>query len=184
MTGTSSEAPRAAVVYESMFGCTEAIAHSVTVGLEEVGFTVTARDVRTDTPDDLPPFDLLVVGAPTHAFSLSRPATRRDAVDQGGRPDAESVGLREWLEVLAQTTTAGDRLFAAFDTRVGKVRFVPKAAATRASRLLVHQGYHAVSRPTPFIVHDVYGPVADGEQERARQWGRTVGQSAAARMSQ
>ena len=45
-------------------------------------------------PDDLA---LLVVGAPTHAFSMSRPSTRLDAVRQGADAQRAAWGMREWL---------------------------------------------------------------------------------------
>ena len=68
------------VVYESMFGNTKAIA-------EAIGEALAAEVVEvSDAPDVLPDdVGLLVVGAPTHAFSLSRPATRQSAAGGGGR---------------------------------------------------------------------------------------------------
>lgn len=177
---TDEPSPRAAVVYESMFGCTEAVARAVADGLIESGYAVTLDDVGNLWSSESPPFDLLVVGAPTHAFSLSRRGTRQEAMRQGGRPKAEAVGLRDWLAALGRRETAGGRPFAAFDTRVSKVRHLPKAASTRAAHLLAHQGYRSVSRPTAFIVDDTRGPLAEGELARAHEWGLTVGRTAAA----
>jgi len=175
VTGTDpAPALRAAVVYESMFGCTETIARSVARGLEEAGAVVDLCDVGDGWSGEIPAFDLLVVGAPTHAFSLSRPATRRDAVRQGARAGAEAVGLREWIAALGQRTSAHGRPFVAFDTRMSRVRYLPKAAAPRAAHLLTHQGYHPIARPRAFLVDDLRGPVAKGEEERARHWGQAV----------
>lgn len=176
------QAPRATVVYESMFGCTEAVARAVAEGLEEAGYVVTLQDVCSSWNREPGPFDLLVVGAPTHAFSLSRPATRQDAVRQGGRSAAESVGLRDWIMALSLHEVAAGRPFAAFDTRVTRVRHIPKAASTRATHLLAHQGYRPVSRPTGFIVEDLRGPLSDGEPARARAWGQDVGRTASSQV--
>lgn len=183
MSPTTSSSPHAGprhalVAYESMFGCTEAVATAVASGLAEAGFAVTVRDVRSAWAEPVPPFDLLVVGAPTHAFSLSRPSTRLDAVRQGGRAAAEAVGLREWLDGLSHHEPARGRRCAAFDTRVTRVRRLPKAASTRAAHLLVRQGYRPVARPTAFLVEDLQGPLLDGETERARAWGHEVGTAA------
>src|SRR5688500_7888107 len=87
---------RARVAYESMFGNTEWIARAVAEGLRLEGFDATVVDVSEAGHND--DQDLLVVGAPTHAFSLSRPTTRRDAVKQGAPPEAATAGLREWIE--------------------------------------------------------------------------------------
>ena len=182
---TTQDVLRALVVYESMFGSTEDVARGVARGLRIGGATtVTLTDVRSAAPADESDFDLLVVGAPTHAFSLSRPSTRADAVRQGARPEVADTGLREWLSAMAPQPggTAPRSLAAAFDTRVTKVRRLPKAASTRAAHLLTRQGYELVSRPTPFLVHDVKGPLAEGELDRAVTWGRSVALAARRRI--
>lgn len=164
---------RAAVVYESMFGCTREVALAVADGLRSAGLVVDIFDVCVAPSAADLDVDVLVVGAPTHAFSLSRPATRADAVRQGGRPEAAASGLREWLTAIRPGEGRG-RPAAAFDTRVTKVRRLPKAASTRAAHLLSHHGYVLVDRPTPFLVQDTDGPVVDGELDRAIGWGRAV----------
>jgi len=159
----------ALVVYESMFGNTEAVARAVAAGLELENIAVTLREVREaplGTPIDV---DLMVVGAPTHAFSLSRPSTRADAVRQGAPASHEELGLREWLNALPRTEGAG---FAAFDTRVSKVRRIPKAAGPSAARIARKRGFVLVSKPVAFLVDDTKGPLGADEIKRAAQWGR------------
>ena len=63
---------RAVIVYESMYGNTRAVAE--TVAAELGGSAVSVADASAD---DLAGADLLVVGAPTHAWNMSRPSTRR-----------------------------------------------------------------------------------------------------------
>jgi hypothetical protein len=168
------ERPKALLVYESMFGSTEQVARAVRDGLETEGFATQLVEVGDAPPPAEAEFDLLVVGAPTHAFSLSRPSTRQDAVRQGAPPESAETGVREWLDAMGPREESRDRPAAAFDTRVTKVRRLPKAASTRASHLLVRHGYHLVSRATPFLVEDVKGPLVAGELERALTWGRVV----------
>ncbi|HEY0951163.1 hypothetical protein [Nocardioides sp.] len=169
---------RALLVYESMFGCTRSVAAAVADGLRAAGIETELVDVReAPTPRDAT-FDLLVLGAPTHAFSLSRPSTRQDAVRQGARPELASTGIREWIAQMGPRDEARGRPAAAFDTRVTKVRSLPKAASTRACHLLARRGYHLVSRPTPFLVHDVKGPLVEGELDRAARWAQEVAEAA------
>lgn len=163
---------RALVVFETMFGNTATVARSVTEGLVEGGMDVTVLGVRDAAGVDPSDFDLLVVGGPTHAFSLSRPGTRQDAVRQGApATSAEGIGLREWIATL---TPGHDHLLATFDTRVTKVRHLPKAASGRAARLITRRGFRLVSRPTGFVVTDIQGDLVDGETERATAWGRLL----------
>lgn len=125
---------KALVVYESMYGNTEAVARAVADGLSGT-FEVSLADVR----DMLPATDvnLLVVGSPTHAFGLSRPATRADAAHQGAvREGAADVGLREYLGCSPALDGIGA---AAFDTKINKP-FVPGSAARRARRELRRLG--------------------------------------------
>lgn len=165
---------RALLVYESMFGSTGLVARAVAEGLAAGGYAVEIHEAGAAPSAGDTDFDLLVVGAPTHAFSLSRPSTRTEAVRQGAAPEHAGTGLREWLSALGSKQDARERPAAAFDTRVTKVRNLPKAASTRAAHLLARHGYRLVSKPTPFLVEDVQGPLVDGELDRARDWGRTV----------
>lgn len=178
-----SEGPtaRALVAYESMFGNTERVAHAVATGLRLEGFDALVVDVSRNPIVDFAAFDLLVVGAPTHAFSLSRASTREDAVKQGGRPDAASVGMREWLHALP--TDWRPPLAAAFDTRVTKVRYLPASASRRAARVLADHRCILLSAPTGFLVHDVPGPVESREIDRAIAWARGVATDAHSRLA-
>lgn len=163
---------RALVVYESLFGNTEQVARAVAegIGLGSRGaMSVKVVDVAgapAFLDDDL---DLVVVGGPTHAFSMTRPSTREDAVRQGGRAEAARSGIREWLGGL-RSGPHSQRL-AVFDTRVGKVRHLPGSAARSAARSLHKLGYTTAFRPESFYVEDLSGPLLDGELVRAHVWG-------------
>jgi hypothetical protein len=77
----------------------------------------------------------------------------------------------------------GVALAACFDTRVTKVRRLPKAASTRAAHLLRRRGATLVERPTGFLVHDVQGPLEPDELARAEAWGRHLAEQTRTRLS-
>jgi len=160
---------RALVVYESLFGNTATIARAVADGLS-TGAEVTLTHVA-EAPADVPPdVDVVVVGGPTHTFSMSREATREEAARRGG--DRRPGGIREWLQELP--TGGHPQDFVAFDTRVN-MPLLPGAASHSATRLARRRGF-SVSSPECFRVYGYHGPLIDGEVERAREWGRQLSQ--------
>jgi hypothetical protein len=172
-TSDPVQEPRALVVFESMFGNTERVGCAVAQGLELVGVKTAVYDVSA-APQDLPPsVELLVVGAPTHAFSLSRPSTRSDAVRQGAKATRADTGLREWLGSVRPRPDVAMRV-AVFDTRVSKVRRLPAAAGRAAARLAKRRGLSTIGPPAAFLVDDVQGPLLDGELGRATTWGKSL----------
>ncbi|HEX6344861.1 flavodoxin family protein [Umezawaea sp.] len=169
---------RALVVYESMFGNTGEVANAVARGIAATG-EVDVVDVGaapTTLPDDV---DLLVVGAPTHAFGLSRPSTRGSAADRAaGEVVSTGIGVREWLDSLRPLGTPA--AVTAFDTRV-KIPLVPGSAARRALGTLRRLGFPMLVRSESFFVTGTPGPLRDGEVERAERWGAKLAAAHAAR---
>ncbi len=158
---------RAVIVYESMFGNTQTIAEAVALGLSIHGIEVLRVEVGQVPPGLVEDHDLIVVGAPTHALSLSRTASRASAAEQATVPLVSSgEGVREWLEQLPP----GDgRPVATFDTHVDKR--IPGSASKAARKRLRRLGYRPVVPAESFFVSDMQGPLVDGEVERARAWG-------------
>jgi hypothetical protein len=160
---------RAIVVYESLWGNTEKLARAVASGL---GLTMSVELVDTDAaPATVEGYDLVVVGGPTHAFSMSRPSTREQGVDEKGAPHAPGRGIREWLDALPPSTAHTPA--AAFDTKVESPR-LPGSAAKAALKELTSRGFETPMAPRTFRVHGYEGPIVDGELDAAAAWGREL----------
>jgi len=156
----------ALVVHESMFGNTEQIAFAIADGL---GGDTEVISVGRLTADHLAAVDLLVVGGPTHAWSMSRPQTRSGAREQGA-PASIEFGVRERVPALGRRSIFA----AAFDTRINKPRFMTGAASKAIGRMLRRHAYRLIIRPESFLVEGTKGPLSPGEIERARAWGQTL----------
>lgn len=169
---------KALVVYESMFGNTKDVAKAITSGLS-AHVDVELVEVTQASSRITEPVDLLVVGGPTHAFSMTRQSTREDAFRQGAIHGSANVGLREWLEQLDRGPHT--ELVATFDTRVAKVRHLPGSAAKGAAKVARQLGYRTAAPAESFYVEDVSGPLLQGELDRAWVWGEELAANAAAR---
>lgn len=168
---------KALVVYESLFGNTEQVARAVAEGVgRRMPVEVVEVGAAPAPVTDL--VDLLVVGGPTHAFSMTRPNTRADAVRQGATKGS-ATGIREWMDHLADGPHS--ETVATFDTRVDKVRHLPGSAAKAAAKGMRKHGYRDVAKPESFYVDDVAGPLLEGELDRARSWGEALAASAGGR---
>lgn len=160
---------RALVVYESLWGNTEKVAQAIAAGLAGLG----SVDVMTSdaAPGNVDGYDLLAVGGPTHAFSMTRASTRADAVASRHAPHEPSRGIREWLGELARPATAVPAI--EFDTRVDKPR-LPGSAAKTAKHELRSLGFDTSVKQESFRVHGYEGPLLDGEEDRARAWAEDI----------
>jgi len=155
----------AIAVYESHWGNTAAVARAIAEGL---GGGTRALSTTEATPDLLAGIDLLVAGAPVVGFGLPTEQMREGMRTTPGRAptpaDLSHPALRVWLEALP----GGSGRYAAFETRVrGPFGHATSAIAER----LEHAGYFRAAEPAGFVVKGRYGPLRDGELERARAWG-------------
>lgn len=164
----------ALVVYETSFGNTATIARAIADGIAQ---HVPVRIVSVEDPDAAQADDdrLVVVGGPTHAFGMSRLKTRRAAQERHDDLPQDHPGIRDWLDDLPPARP--DRLYAAFDTRVASVRHLPGSAAHGAERVLQRRGHTTAVHAESFYVSDVEGPLLPGEEDRAREWGGTLGRT-------
>lgn len=179
-TLTPARPPAVAVVYESLFGSTRSVAESLTEGIrEQLLATVTPISLASPSAD----CDILVVGAPTHAHSLSTPASRAEA-ERWARDRARhltlddsphTTGMREWLE-RRPTARLG---YVAFDTRVDMPRIFTGSAATAIGRRLKKHGLREILAPESFLV-DSHSRLLSTERDRAVRWGREIAEAALA----
>lgn len=159
---------KALVVYESLWGNTAAIAREVAAG---IGPEVEALTTEAATPQKVAEADLIVAGAPVLAFHLPddriRASIARDEAGAPTPPDLAHPSLRSWLGSLAPR----DGSVAAFETRIW---WSPRGATGDIERLFEAAGYRPIAKAQKFVVKDKYGPLREGELERARQWGETL----------
>jgi len=163
---------KAVVVYESHWGNTASIAHSIAEG---IGPGTRVLSTAEATPEALEGVDLLVAGAPVIAFSLPSEKAReglRNTVDRKAPspPDLSHPGMRSWLD----TVPTGQAGVAAFDTRI---RGPFGSSAPAILKRLQGLGYRPLAKPTGFLVKGTYGPLREGESERARRWGVELARS-------
>jgi hypothetical protein len=168
---------RALVVYESMYGNTHAIAESVAQGFRPED-DVRVVPVGAATRDLVDWADLLIVGGPTHAHSLSRELSRKTAREAAARsgshvtmdPSAGGPGLRDWFDGVGALAGKDST---AFDTRFdGPVLFTGRASKA-IDRRLHQRGATVVGEAESFLVNRENHLVA-GESERAVRWGETL----------
>lgn len=161
---------KAVVVYESMYGNTHAVADAIGRGLAGSGEVVVVP-VAQAAPALVTDADLVVVGGPTHAHGMSRPSTRKAAVDQAKDnpidPSATGPGVREWLETIPPVAASA----AAFDTRAGMAPALLTGRASKGIAKQLHQhGFGQVAEPESFLI-DKDNHLEPGEVERAEEWG-------------
>jgi hypothetical protein len=181
------------IVYESIFGNTHEVAQAISDGIRETDPGADAQCVAVGDASAAEPesTDLLVVGGPTHMrgmtseFSRKMGISTKEKAEAKGEPtheldpDAEGPGLRDWFDALPKIEVG--KKAAAFDTRLGSP--LAGGAAKGIARRLHRHGYDLLTDPEGFVVDDAYGPLQDGEIERATQWGAQLVQKAAARLS-
>jgi flavodoxin len=164
---------RAVVVYESMYGNTHQVADAIGAGLG-TAFDVSVVPVAEANPATIADADLVVVGGPTHMHGMSRPTTRKWAVEAANKavsplkvePGALGPGLREWFDSLGWHPVKA----AAFDTRLDGSAALTGRASKGVIRLLRTHGFGIVAKPESFLVTK-QDRLQQEETTRAREWG-------------
>jgi hypothetical protein len=155
----------AIVVYESHWGNTAAIAEAIAEG---IGEGARAMPTSEATPAVVEAADLVVAGGPVNVLSLPTEHVRgtitSDPKHAATPPDLSHQSLRSWLETLPHRPAAA----ASFETRL---KWSPGGATGTIDRGLKQAGYRTIAKAQKFIVSGTYGPLRDGELERARAWG-------------
>ena len=166
---------KAIVVYESHWGNTAAIAQAIADG---IGSETRALNTSEATPEALAGVDLIVAGSPVIAFALPRDGSLQQlAHDEKAPvpPDVSHPLLRTWLENMP----AGRGFAAAFETRIW---WSLRGATGTIESKLKQAGYERLLAGERFIVSGGYGPLREGELERARRWGTELAEALAAQL--
>ena len=162
----------ALIVYESMFGNTRRLAEAIGDMLRAGGIDVTITPAR-EAPSYLSDYQLVVVGAPTHAHSLPRPDSRSEAAQWAAdankkltlEAQAGSPGVREWLKSVM---LVGNPRFAVFSTRVDIPRIFSGDACNAIAKGLSRRLADVYARADFLVGLDSH--LLDGEEDRAREW--------------
>jgi hypothetical protein len=156
---------KAVVVYESHWGNTAAIARAIADG---IGPEAEVLDTDSALGPALADVNLVVAGAPVLEYGLPtdrmEDAVAYSAGNGPSLPDISHRSLRTWLSELP----AGRGWAAAFETRQ---HWSPGGATGAIEHGLERAGYRPAAKPGKFIVEGRYGPLQQGELERARRWG-------------
>ena len=162
---------KAVVVYESHWGNTAAVARAIAEG---IGPDARALSTAEASGEAIAGADLIVAGAPLLGFSLPTDSMLSNIGANAGRdpvaPDLSHPSMRSWLEGLPQ----GNSRAAAFETRIW---WSPGSAAKTILGKLEQAGYRPIAKTGRFIVKGKYGPLRDGELERAKAWGAELAQA-------
>ena len=149
-------AMKALVLFESKYGNTERIAQAISAGLREGGVeSVECRSQSVSGEEDFLEKDLWVLGTTTH---------------YGGVPFRFSVLLKNALREDHTGVKA-----AVFDTRM---KDFPKGAGAKMKKILEKKGKEVIADAS-FVVMGMRGPLEEGEEERARLFGKGIADSLA-----
>jgi hypothetical protein len=157
--------------YESLWGNTAAIAGAIADGIGESAVALSTSQADAAA---LAGVGLIVAGAPILGFSLPTEQMRENIAKTPGpgpAPDLSSPSMRAWIAGLP----AGAVGYATFETRIW---WSPGSAAKTIAKALASKGYREAAPAEKFLVTGRYGPLKDGELERARAWGAAIGKSA------
>jgi flavorubredoxin len=163
---------RAIVVYESHWGNTAAIAQAIAEGIGPDARVMSTADATLEVVSDA---ELIVAGAPLLGFNLPTDVMVRGLSSEtskgGPPPDLSHPTMRAWLDALP----TGSALAAAFET---KISWSPGSSSKAILGRLKEKGYREAAKPQRFVVKDRYGPLKEGELERAKAWGAELARGA------
>jgi hypothetical protein len=164
---------KAIVVYESYWGNTAAVARAIAEGLGPGARAMPADEAQGGA---LTGVGLIVAGSPIIAFSLPSEKTRNNMAAKPDKkapspPDLTHPSIRTWLVALPRADESGGGTAvraAAFETGF---KLSPGGAAGKILRMLEEKGYRPIVKKQRFLVQASYGPMKDGELDRAKAWG-------------
>lgn len=157
---------KAIVVYESYWGNTATVARAIAEGLGSGARALSTAEAAGDVVEGV---GLIVAGSPIIAFRLPTEKARSDMAAKPDKkapspPDMSHPSMRSWIEGLPN----GSGRAASFETGF---KLSPGGAAGTILTLLEAKGFGPAAKKQRFLVKGMYGPMKEGELERAKAWG-------------
>jgi menaquinone-dependent protoporphyrinogen IX oxidase len=143
------------VVFDTSYGNTKAIAQAISETLGESGIDVDAFPVKEVKKLSAKENDFLVIGSPTRFGTMS-------------------FAMKGFLRKVKSEEWAG-KPFAAFDTE--NPENIDKNEGSAAEKIAVNLRDKKMSQLLPVlkaVVHDMKGPLKEGEVERAKEYARRL----------
>jgi flavorubredoxin len=152
----SKKPDHAIVIFDSKFGNTEMVAKSLAGGLTRAGLSVDCLNTREVRLESLIDYDLIAIGAPTQAFTASKP-------------------MKDFLSGLESIRTLKGKRGFAFDTKFASR--LSGSASKYIEAKLTNLGIEIIRQRQSAIVKKSEGPLDEGEPEAFEQVGFDIGTS-------
>jgi flavorubredoxin len=150
----SKKPEHAIVIFDSKFGNTGEIAKSLAGGLQKAGLDVDCLNMRDVKVESLADYDLIAVGAPTQAFTASKP-------------------MKDFLHKLENIEVLKGKRGFAFDTKFASR--LSGSASKYIEGQLSKLGMEIVRPRQSAIVKKSEGPLEEGEPETFERIGYEIG---------
>jgi len=164
---------RGIVIWSCIWPCVESTARRSS-GLRRAPCSAQALSTAEASVAAVADVDLIVAGAPVLGFRLPTDAMRQSVLTSERNaplaPDLSHPSMRSWLETLPR----GQGRSAAFETRIW---WSPGGATGAIADKLAQAGYPPLRKARRFVVKGKYGPLRDGEIDRARRWGAELAEA-------
>jgi flavorubredoxin len=150
----SKKPDHAIVIFDSKFGNTEMVAKSLAGGLTRAGLSVDCLNTREVRLESLTDYDLIAIGAPTQAFTASKP-------------------MKDFLSGLESIRTLKGKRGFAFDTKFASR--LSGSASKYIEAKLTNLGIEIIRQRQSAIVKKSEGPLDEGEPEAFERIGYEIG---------
>lgn len=154
---------KALIIYDSLYGNTERIAKAVKDAFDS-GHETTLLPVKDVDAGHLAGLDLLIAGSPTQGFRPTKLLQKFfSEIPRGGLKNVNIAAFDTriaWQEIHLRVLKIMMRQFG--------------YAANPIAKALVKKGGKLIIPPEGFFVKETEGPLKEGEEERAKEWGRKV----------
>jgi flavorubredoxin len=144
---------KVSVVYDTKYGNTKLVAEKIVNGLmKNKGIDVAICDVEKVDIDSVADFDAILIGTPNH---IGRPARK----------------ITKFIDKLGKLNLKGKQV-AVFDTYMGKD--FEKTVKKMEERINNKTSLRIITRGLSIRVEGMKGPVAEGELQKSKKFGKKI----------